>query len=201
MSRFHSSLASVLIFVLEGTCSATDFQKDVLPILKEHCWKCHSNENEVKGNLAFDSLEDMTKVHIGEHSIIRPGFPEKSDLLERLKLDSGEEDFMPKKGDALRSRDLSTIEKWIQEGALIDEKNPTPVELARIEDAKLTSARNGGEVYFQWTNLTGRAIEAKFAGLDGESVKILLKNGKGFVVPLSSLNEESVTLAKKLGGK
>jgi hypothetical protein len=201
MARFYSPVAAFLTVVLLGSASATDFQNDVLPILKEHCWKCHSNEQEVKGNLAFDSLEDMTKVHIGEHSIIRPGFPEKSDLFERLKLDPEDEDFMPKKGDALRSRDLSTIEKWIQEGALIDGKNPTPEELARIEEAKLTSARNGGEIYFQWTNLEGRAIEAKFAGLDGESVKILMKNGKGFVVPLSSLNEESVALAKKLGGK
>lgn len=193
--------AIVLTISLTGVLRAVDYQKDILPIVKEHCWKCHSNEEKVEGGLAFDDLEALSKSQIGEHSLIRPGDPAKSDFFERLKLDSEEEDFMPKKGEALRSRELSVIEQWIKEGALIDAENPTEAELARADSVKMANAKAGGEVYFQWTNLEGRAIEARFAGIEGEAVKIVMKNGRGFVVPLKTLNEESVALAKKLAGQ
>ena len=196
MNKFIS--LSPLFLALSGTVSAVDFQKDILPLVKEHCWKCHSNEEEAKGGLAFDDIESLLKSQIGEHGIIRPGDPEKSDFVERLKLESDDEDFMPKNGDALRGRDLALIEQWISEGALIDAANPSTEELARADDVKIISAKAGGEVYFQWINLEGKAIEARYAGREGEAVKIVMKNGRGFTVPLKSLNEESVALAKRL---
>ena len=199
MSKLPS--ITLLTLALNGTLNAVDFQKDILPIVKEHCWKCHSNEEEAKGGLAFDDLESLSKSQIGEHSIIRPGDPASSDLIERIKLDSKEEDFMPKNGDALRGRELALFEQWITEGAIIDAANPTEAELARAGDVKIANAKAGGEVYFQWTNLEGKAIEARFAGVEGEAVKIMMKNGRSFVVPLKSLNEESVALAKKLAGR
>jgi hypothetical protein len=192
---------TLLILALTGTLNAVDFQKDILPLVKEHCWKCHSNEEVAKGGLAFDDLESLGKSQIGEHSIIRPGDPAGSDLIERLKLDSKEEDFMPKNGDALRGRELALFEQWITEGAIIDAGKPTAAELARAGEVKIANARAGGEVYFQWTNLEGKAIEARFAGVEGDAVKIMMTNGRSFVVPLKSLNEESVALAKKLAGK
>jgi hypothetical protein len=54
------------------------------PILKEHCWDCHSNEKEAKGGLAFDDLEDLTKSQIHPVGLIRPGDPEKSDFLDEV---------------------------------------------------------------------------------------------------------------------
>jgi len=196
MSKLPS--ITLLTLALTGTLSAVDFQKDILPIVKERCGKCHSNEEEAKGGLAFDDLESLSKSQIGEHSIIRPGDPAGSDLIERIKLDSKEEDFMPKNGDALRGRELALFEQWISEGAIIDAENPTEAELARAGDVKIANAKGGGDVYFQWTNLEGKAIEARFAGVEGEAVKIMMKNGRSFVVPLKSLNEESVALAKRL---
>lgn len=197
MNKFLS--ISALVLALTGTLGAVDFQNDILPLVKEHCWKCHSNEEKAEGGLAFDDLESLRKSQIGEHSIIRPGDPAASDLVERLKLESDDEDFMPKNGDSLRGRDLALIEQWITEGALIDAANPSAEELARVDDVKIISAKAGGEVYFQWINLEGKAIEARYAGMEGESVKIVMKNGRGFTVPLKSLNEESVALAKRLG--
>jgi len=177
---------------------ALDYQNDILPILKDHCWKCHSNEEEAKGDLAFDDLKAMAEIHVAEIGMIRPGNPEKSDFLSRMKLDEEEEDFMPKNGKALRASELTKIEQWIREGALIDAKNPTPAELARMEAAKTAAA---ADAFLSWTNTQGKVIEAKFAGLEGESVKITMKNGKAFVVPLSGLSPESAALARKLGGR
>lgn len=200
MAPLRSTLLSLLL-VVAAPAPALDYQNDIQAILKEHCWKCHSNEEEAKGGLAFDDLEDMAKSQINAVGLIRPGDPEKSDLVARLKLDEKEDDFMPKNGKPLRGSDLTKIEQWIREGALIDAANPTDAEKARMEDVKLANARSGGDVYFQWTNTQGKVIEAKFAGLEGEAVKITMKNGKNFAVPLSGLSPESAALAKKLGGQ
>lgn len=189
---------TTFILALTGVATAVDFQNDILPLVKERCWKCHSNEEEAKGGLAFDDIESLRKSQIGEHSLIRPGDPGKSDFVERLKLEPEDEDFMPKNGDALRGRELALIEQWITEGALIDAANPSAEELARVDDVKIISAKAGDEVYFQWTNLEGKAIEARYAGMEGEAVKIQMKNGRSFTVPLKSLNAGSVALAKRL---
>ena len=198
-------IKSQTVFVLglsfAGIASAVDYQNDILPIMKAHCWKCHSNEEKVEGGIAFDDLAEMRDVQIGEISVIRPGAPEKSDLLQRLKLKEDDEDFMPRKGSALKSREISDIEKWIMEGAVIDKENLSEKETTRLSELKMADAKAGGDEFFQWTNLGGKAIEARFAGLEGESVKIVMKNGKGFVVPLKSLNAESITLAKRLAGQ
>jgi len=187
-----------LVLIVTAPATALDYQNDILPIMKDHCWKCHSNEEEAKGDLAFDDLKAMAEIHVADIGMIRPGNPEKSDFLARMKLDEEEDDFMPKNGKALRAGELAKIEQWIKEGALIDAKNPTAAETARMEAAKTAVAADS---YLSWTNLQGKVIEAKFAGLEGESVKITMKSGKSFVVPLSGLSPESAALAKKLGGQ
>ncbi len=198
MDPLRSSLPALLLFLV-GPAAALDYHNDILPILKEHCWDCHSNEKEAKGGLALDDIEGMTKVQIGEISLIRPGDPDKSDFLARLKLDDEDDDFMPKNGKALRPSELAKIEQWIRSGAVLDAANPTPAELERVEAIKLANARAGGEEYFSWTNAQGVTIEARFAGLQGDSVKIVMRNRREFVVPLSTLDAESVALAKRLG--
>lgn len=187
-----------LVLIVTAPATALDYQNDILPIMKDHCWKCHSNEEEAKGDLAFDDLKAMAEIHVADIGMIRPGNPEKSDFLARMKLDEEEDDFMPKNGKSLRAGELAKIEQWIKEGALIDAKNPTAAETARMEAAKTAVAADS---YLAWTNLQGKVIEAQFAGLEGESVKITMKSGKSFVVPLSGLSPESAALAKKLGGR
>jgi hypothetical protein len=44
---------------------AVDYLTEVLPIMKEHCWDCHSNETEVKGNVALDP--DVLSDQIGKY--------------------------------------------------------------------------------------------------------------------------------------
>ncbi|MAB76857.1 MAG: hypothetical protein CMO47_10430 [Verrucomicrobiales bacterium] len=47
-ARIPFLLASFLVAI---RVQAVDYVEDVLPIMQEHCWRCHSNENQVKGNL------------------------------------------------------------------------------------------------------------------------------------------------------
>lgn len=189
--------ACLLILLQTSVLSALDYKNDILPIFKQHCWKCHSSENEIKGDLALDNLEDMANIHINDIGTIRPGFPEKSDLLARLKLGEGDDDFMPRKGAALRNSEISKIERWIEEGAILDAAAATEAELKRAEEVKWKRAKSG-ETFLTWTSPDGKTIEAKFLRLEDESVRLIGRNGRNYTVPFTFLSEESIEMAKKI---
>jgi hypothetical protein len=194
-------LSSLFATGLTLRADAVDYLTEVLPIMKEHCWDCHSNETEVKGNVALDP--DVLFDQIGKYNIIRPGNPVESGFVERLKLDETHNDFMPRKGKPLPKREIEKIEAWIQAGAIVDAKKPTEEETKRMAEMKTTApapaeGQPSAPGFHSWTNREGRVIEAKLLGLEGDSAKLLLKNGKSYVVPLSSLDEESAAQAKRL---
>lgn len=178
--------------------AAADYVSDILPIMKEHCWDCHSKETEVKGNVALDP--EVLSDQIGPYNVIRPGNPVESGFIERLKLDETHNDFMPRKGKPLPKREIEKIEAWIQAGAIVDSKKPTEDEskrMAEMKPAAPTEAAGGAGGYESWTNSEGKVIEARLLGVQGDAAKLLLKNGKSYVVPLSSLSEESAKKAKE----
>lgn len=194
-------LLTALVVSTTATFSGTaaDYVSEILPIMKEHCWDCHSNETEVKGNVALDP--DVLADQIGAYNVIRPGNPAESGFVERLKLDETHNDFMPRKGKPLPKREIEKIEAWIQAGAIIDAKKPTEDEtkrMAEMKPAAPSAGAAGAEAGFQsWTNREGKVIEARLLGLEGDAAKLLLKNGKSYVVPLSSLSEESAKMARE----
>ncbi|MBL9158482.1 MAG: hypothetical protein JNJ70_13475 [Verrucomicrobiales bacterium] len=195
----HLLTALVVSTTASFSGTAADYVSEILPIMKEHCWDCHSNETEVKGNVALDP--DVLADQIGAYNVIRPGNPAESGFVERLKLDETHNDFMPRKGKPLPKREIEKIEAWIQAGAIIDAKKPTEDEtkrMAEMKPAAPSAGAAGAEAGFQsWTNREGKVIEARLLGLEGDAAKLLLKNGKSYVVPLSSLSEESAKMARE----
>jgi len=192
------------VVTVKAEADIVDYVSDVLPIMKSRCWECHSNENSVKGSLALDDLDEVRDYQIGKYNIIRPGNPAESGFLERLTLDSNHTDFMPRKGDPLPKDEVATIEKWIEHGAVIDASKPTEDEAQRLEAVKVSSGGSDpGRLkagFHQWTNKAGKVIEARMLSLNGETVKLALRNGVGYDVSLDDLSPESVTLARRLGG-
>ncbi|MCB1061456.1 MAG: hypothetical protein KDN20_00885 [Verrucomicrobiae bacterium] len=180
---------------------AVDYVTDVLPIMKEHCWDCHSNEESVKGNLALDDVEEVRDYQVGTYNIIRPGNPEESSFLEKMKLPSGHTDFMPRKGQPLPAEQLAIIEKWIAAGAVIDAKKPSDKEKAFLATGESVAMEDEKLKFHSWTNTAGTVIEARFVRLTGDAVTVVMKDGKSYNVPLAKLSAESQTLAKKLAGE
>ncbi len=197
MKPLRLSVLSILLTA--SSAFALDYVNDIQTILKQHCWECHSSEKEVKGDLALDNLDDMAKIHIADIGSIRPGDPEKSDLLARLKLSDKDDDFMPRKGKPVPKGDLRKIEQWILEGAVMDATELTEAEKSRMDAVKIKAAQNGADIYFSWSSTDGKTVEAKFLQLQGESVKMITEKGRVFLVPFSLLSPESIELAKKLG--
>lgn len=180
---------------------AIDYKNDVLPIMKEHCWKCHSNEEEVKGNLALDDLDEVRDYQVGPFNIIRPGKPAESSFLEKMLLAKDHDDFMPRNGDPLPKEKLDIIEQWIARGAVIDAKNPSEKEKAFLATGAAMPAEDEKLKIHPWTNTEGKTIEARFARIVDGAVTIVLKDGRSFNVPLDKLAPESRALAEKLAAK
>ncbi len=188
-----------LFFAAETRVSGIDYVTDVLPIMKDHCWDCHSNENSVKGNLALDDADEFREYQIGKFNIIRPGQPEESGFVERLKLDPGHTDFMPRKAGPLSRDQIALIEQWIAEGAVVDLDKTTEEEEQRISEYKATGQTPDGMAGFEsWTNRDGKVIEARMISLGQDSVRLLLKNGRAYEVRLADLSPESIARAKNL---
>lgn len=94
-------------------CSAAVpvFEKEVRPILKEHCFHCHGEDGEKKGGLDVRLARFLAQGGESGPAIV-PGDAAASHLIERVK--SGE---MPKGKSKLPEAQIATLEAWIAAGA------------------------------------------------------------------------------------
>jgi WD40 repeat protein len=129
-------LALALLFVLlaPSTLLAEDappakadqpvsFIKDVAPILKENCMGCHGAKNP-KGRLDMTKFESFKKGGTKDEPFV-PGKPDDSYICDVLK--ATDKTRMPPKesGSALPKEKIAVIERWIAEGAKLDDNlNP-----------------------------------------------------------------------------
>jgi hypothetical protein len=210
--RLAPVLTLALSSLLTETGFALDYEKDILPLLKEHCFECHSNEEgKTKGNLTLDDIEEMKKYQITPFSLIQPENPDESQFVALMKLPASDSDAMPPKGDRMPQENIKVIEQWIKEGATIDglTRNAEGKEKgmsgesgenkAKSDDAGAGDAEGASdEPFLKWKNTQGREIEARFGGLSGQNVALLLRDGKSYVYPMSRLDEASQAQARKL---
>ena len=113
------------------------FEKHIRPILKEHCFHCHGEEEEVSAGLDLRLRRFLAEGGDSGAAIV-PGDPENSLLLDVLV--SGE---MPEGKDKLPDEQIALIEKWIQHGA------PT----ARAEPEHVTDEDSFTEEERSWWSL------------------------------------------------
>lgn len=89
------------------------FEKQVRPLLAEHCYGCHSVEaDKQRGGLRLDSRRALVDGGDSGPAIV-PGDPEGSLLIEAVHYESYE---MPPAGK-LSDDAIATLERWVAEGA------------------------------------------------------------------------------------
>lgn len=93
---------------------AEHFHTKILPIFREHCFRCHGEKN--KGGLKLDSREGMLKGGDSEVPAIVPGDVSASELVERIRTDD-EGSRMPPTGSGLSPDQTTLLESWIATGA------------------------------------------------------------------------------------
>ncbi len=89
--------------------STIDFAHEVVPILKTHCAKCHTN-GTYKGSLSLDTRESLLKSKAAV-----PGKSAESELIKRIT-SADPEVRMPAKGDPLSEKEVRVLKTWIDEG-------------------------------------------------------------------------------------
>lgn len=91
------------------------FEKKVRPILASHCYSCHSADTKPSGDLRVDDRNGLLTGGDTGPAVV-PGHPEKSLLLQRVKLADGKKQ-MPKEGDLLTPAEIADLTQWILDGA------------------------------------------------------------------------------------
>jgi hypothetical protein len=99
--------------------SKLDFQNEVRPILANHCFACHGQDEKTrKGNLRLDSSEYSRKPGKSGEIAIVPGKPEKSELITRIHSSDPESVMPPPKSiKTLKPEEKAILKRWIEEGA------------------------------------------------------------------------------------
>ncbi|MEA3211367.1 MAG: hypothetical protein QOE70_4424 [Chthoniobacter sp.] len=96
-----------------------DFEKQILPILDNACFKCHSaRSKKPKGDVRLDDVAAI-RAKTRTDNLIFPRKPEKSLLVKVISLPAGDEDLMPPADErkALSAEEVALIRTWISEGA------------------------------------------------------------------------------------
>jgi mono/diheme cytochrome c family protein len=99
--------------------STLDFNRDIRPILSEHCYACHGpDENKRKAGLRLDRQEDAFKeLKEGRHALIA-GDLEHSTLAVRVASSDPDEVMPPPKfGKPLSASETALLRRWVSEGA------------------------------------------------------------------------------------
>ncbi len=125
------TLAAVVVAFTSISASAqdggVDFEKQIFPILKAKCFKCHEKEHDdggkikkPKGGLVLSNAAGITKggkEYPGENVVA--GKPDASWLLKTMALPESDEYAMPPegKGDRVTAEEQALVKKWIESGA------------------------------------------------------------------------------------
>src|SRR5262245_53032732 len=143
-------LGAVMLLSALDVCAAApqkpDFARDILPILRGHCFECHG-EKKQEGDLRLD----VRKAALDFPSAIVPGDAASSEIYRRTTLPPGDEEIMPAVGKPLTSRETELLRRWINAGAAWPESADltkhwaymTPVRPALPEVHYTKWARNG----------------------------------------------------------
>lgn len=116
------SAGATSLFLLGATtlnAATLDFNRDIRPILSDHCYACHGpDNNKRKAGLRLDDKDSAYgELKSGDHAIV-PGDVDHSALVHRITT-KDPDDLMPppKENKPLSSEQIDTLIQWVKSGA------------------------------------------------------------------------------------
>jgi hypothetical protein len=95
------------------------FTEHVLPLLREHCFDCHSHESgEANGKLMLDTLAAITDGGTRGAAIV-PGKADESILIRALS--HSDTDLQMPPDEKLPDEQIAVLRQWISDGAIVPE--------------------------------------------------------------------------------
>ncbi len=117
---FRNPLAVQLVTAVlatGGLFAEVDFNRDIRPILSNHCFACHGpDEHDRKGKLRLDTEEGALRSgDIGDALV--PGKPDDSEIIHRIFSDDPEDVMPPPDANkALSAEQRTLLRQWIEQG-------------------------------------------------------------------------------------
>ncbi len=139
-SPILQALAAIAACTGAPASGQVDFAHDVLPILKTHCAKCHTN-GTYKGAFSLD-----TKTSLLESKTVEPGKPDDSELIQRV-ISTDPDVRMPPAGARLSEQEVTILKNWVTAGVpwtdgftFREARYQAPLKLKRIRIPRATAA-------------------------------------------------------------
>jgi hypothetical protein len=89
-----------------------DFAGEIYPLLRRACLDCHGKDKQ-KGQLRLDER----RFAVETSGVVVPGNPEESELVRRVSLPPGDDEFMPANGKPLSPAEIERLRAWVLQGA------------------------------------------------------------------------------------
>lgn len=119
MTRFISAMAIGLLFchssLTSGANAVIDFDRDIRPLLNDHCAGCHGGVKK-KGGFSVISRELLLAPTKSDEPAVIPGKAGDSEMIYLLTADDPDERMPPKK-PPLTARQIKLLTQWIDSGA------------------------------------------------------------------------------------
>ncbi|MGI8603599.1 MAG: PSD1 and planctomycete cytochrome C domain-containing protein [Verrucomicrobiales bacterium] len=150
-----------------------DFNRDVRPILSEHCFACHGPDKaKRKADLRLDTRDGLFSAIDGIVPVVA-GKPEQSEVIRRIT-SSDEDDVMPppKANKKLKPEYIALLRDWIAQGAVfkghwafIPPMKPAVPEIRRQKTEDRGQRRTEEGVLAEWgsSNSIDAFVQAKQA--------------------------------------
>lgn len=113
------AIAAGVAFGLLARAEEVDFNRDILPILSDNCFKCHGPDEEHReADLRLDTFEGVTADLGDGYFAVIPGNPDDSELIWRIEAEEAEDLMPPVDSDlSLSQQEIANLRKWIGDGA------------------------------------------------------------------------------------
>ncbi len=126
--------------VLTSHSAPVDFNREVRPLLSDHCYACHGpDEAKRKAGLRLDLKASAFAELKSGHRAVVPGDPERSAVVQRLTSPDPDEVMPPPQHrKPLSAEQISLIARWVEEGAVWKDHwafvPPPPPPLPSVRD-------------------------------------------------------------------
>ena len=100
-----------------------DYQKQIKPILAEHCFSCHGALRK-KGGLRLDATVFLRKG--GKSGLLYSDRKSAGSLLIKRLTSQDSDERMPLESKPLKTEQIALLSKWIDQGAVAPANEPIP---------------------------------------------------------------------------
>tara|TARA_R110002111_G_scaffold227346_1_gene288796 strand:+ start:679 stop:3720 length:3042 start_codon:yes stop_codon:yes gene_type:complete len=113
------ALPATFLTCVAAAEESIEFNRDVLPILSNHCYMCHGPDSATReAGLRLDQRESATAKADSGKRAVTPGNVQVSEMIRRITTDDENERMPPVKGPkALDAKQIATLKTWIKQGA------------------------------------------------------------------------------------